>query len=161
MPSTSTTQRTSASGVARSFFSSLLAAVLTPASPSRRWPAVTPGRSTAAGSAVPVSHDRSASSCPARGPSSSVAITPPMPARTLATRRRAQGDVAPAAEEARHRHPLGNVLAQMPLVELRLTSRRHVVPEREDTRARDGHGADGNGPEGLASRVGYGPSALN
>ena len=43
MPSMSTTQRTSASGVASSFFSSLLAAVLTPASPSSRWPATTPG----------------------------------------------------------------------------------------------------------------------
>ena len=41
----------------------------------------------------------------------------------------------------------------MPLVEFRLAARRHVVPERQDALARDRHGADGNGPEGLASRA--------
>ena len=72
--------------------------------------------------------------------------------------RLAQGDVAPAAEEARHGHPLRDVLAQVPLVELRVTARHHIVPERKDSLAGHGHGADGNGPGG--SRQEYGAVAV-
>jgi hypothetical protein len=108
MPSTSTTQRTSASGVARSFFSSLLAAVLTPASPSRRWLATIPGCSAAPGSAVVESQDRSSSSWPARGPSWRVAITPPTAAPHVATTRHAVRMLLRTSGMVRRVHGVGS-----------------------------------------------------